>query len=160
MLDAGGGDSRLVDHLLDRSVTCVTVLDISGAALARARERLGPRQADVTWIEADVTGEWSTRPVDIWHDRAVFHFLTAAADRDRYRANLLRTLRPGGSAIVATFGPAGPARCSGLPTMRYSPEELERELGPRLRVRESVREVHATPSGTTQELWYSRFVLE
>lgn len=159
MLDVGGGDSRLVDFLLDRAVRCVTVLDISGAALARARKRLGARQAQVKWIEADVTGAWTTSPVDIWHDRAVFHFLTDAAARDRYRTRILRTVRDEGSIIIATFGPEGPKRCSGLPTLRYAPEDLETELGSRFRLRESVREVHPTPSGTTQEFWYSRFTL-
>jgi ubiquinone/menaquinone biosynthesis C-methylase UbiE len=159
VLDVGGGDSRLVDYLLGRSIRCVTVLDISGAALARARERLGPRQTDVKWLEADVTGEWTTAPVDIWHDRAVFHFLTTAADRDRYRAQLLRTVRREGSVIIATFGPKGPTRCSGLPTVRYAPEDLEAELGGRFHLRETVREVHPTPFGTRQEFWYSRFTL-
>jgi SAM-dependent methyltransferase len=148
-----------VDYLLDRGVRCVTVLDISSASLARARQRLGPRQAHVKWIEADVTGEWTTSPVDIWHDRAVFHFLTDAADRARYRSHVLRTVRHEGSVIIATFGPEGPQRCSGLPTLRYAPEDLETELGSRFRLRESVREVHPTPSGTTQEFWYSRFIV-
>lgn len=148
-----------MDYLLDRSVRCVTVLDISSAALARARERLGPRQTGVKWIEADVTGDWTTAPVDIWHDRAVFHFLTASADRHRYRTQLLRRVRREGSVIIATFGPKGPARCSGLPTMRYAPEDLETELGRQFHLRETVREAHSTPFGTTQEFWYSRFTL-
>jgi Methyltransferase domain len=148
-----------VDYLLDRGVRCVTVLDISAAALARARERLGRRHAEVKWIEADVTGDWTTGPVNIWHDRGVFHFLTDAVDRDRYRTRILRTVRHEGSIIIATFGPEGPKQCSGLPTLRYAPEDLETELGSRFRLRESVREVHPTPAGTTQEFWYSRFTL-
>jgi SAM-dependent methyltransferase len=159
VLDVGGGDSRLVDYLLDRAVRCVTVLDISGAALARARQRLGRRHAGVKWIEADVTGEWTTSPVDIWHDRAVFHFLTDPADRARYRSHILRTVRREGSVIIATFGPEGPRQCSGLPTLRYAPEDLESELGSRFRLRETVREAHSTPFGTRQEFWYSRFML-
>ena len=149
-----------MDSLLDRSVTCITVLDISAAALARAQQRLGPRQSKVRWIEADVTGEWIVPRVDIWHDRAVFHFLIDAEDRARYRERLLQGLRPGGSAVIATFGPQGPRTCSGLPTARYSPEQLAAELGGAFRLRQTVREVHLTPAGTTQEFWYCRFTLE
>ena len=157
MLDIGGGDSRLVDFLLDRALSCVTVLDISGAALARARERLGPRQSQVTWIEADVTADWVVPAVDVWHDRALFHFLTDAADRQRYHAGLRRSLRRGGTAIIATFGPQGPERCSGLPVVRYDPHALEAELGQPFRREESVQETHRTPLGPTQNFWYSRF---
>lgn len=149
-----------MDYLLDRSVTCISVLDISAAALARAQQRLGPRQAQVRWIEADVTGEWTVPRVDIWHDRAVFHFLTDPEDRVRYRERLFQGLRPGGSAVIATFGPHGPLTCSGLRTARYAPEQLAAELGGAFRLRETVREVHPTPSGTTQEFWYCRFTLE
>ena len=137
-----------------------SVLDISAAALARAQQRLGPRQAQVRWIEADVTREWTVPRVDIWHDRAVFHFLTDPEDRVRYRERLFQGLRPGGSAIIATFGPHGPLTCSGLRTARYAPEQLAAELGGAFRLRETVREVHPTPSGTTQEFWYCRFTLE
>jgi len=149
-----------VDYLLDRAVTCICVLDISGAALARAKQRLGPRQDRVRWIEADVTGEWAVPRVDIWHDRGVFHFLTDAEDRARYRERLLQVLRPGGSVIIATFGPHGPVTCSGLATARYSPEQLAAELGGAFRLRNTVRELHSTPSGTMQEFWYCRFTLE
>ena len=159
MLDVGGGDSRLVDVLLDRSLTCVSVLDISQQALDRAKKRLGDRHASVTWIASDVTDDWPTPIVDIWHDRAVFHFLTEAADRDRYRGHLRRSLRPGGSLVIATFGPEGPKKCSGLPVRRYSPSALEAELGPPFRLQESVQEIHTTPFGTTQEFWYSRLTL-
>jgi len=145
-----------VDYLLNQQVSCVSVVDISGAALARAQARLGPARARVNWIEADVTGDWPVPSVDIWHDRAVFHFLTAAEDRLRYRAHLRAGLRPGGSVIMATFGPEGPDMCSGLPTVRYSPQALAAELGASYALHETVREEHATPSGTTQEFWYSR----
>jgi SAM-dependent methyltransferase len=157
VLDIGGGDSRLVDFLLDRALTCVTVLDISGAALARARERLGSRQSQVRWIEADVTGDWDVPPVDIWHDRALFHFLTDAADRKRYHASLRRSLRPGGTAIIGTFGPHGPEQCSSLPVVRYGPQALEAELGPPFRLEESAEEIHRTPLGSTQAFSYCRF---
>jgi SAM-dependent methyltransferase len=160
VLDVGGGDSRLVDYLLARGSVCVKVLDISAVALTRAQARLGTDARRVEWIEADVTGNWPVPSVDIWHDRAVFHFLTAADDRARYRAHLHTALRPGGSVIMATFGPDGPTMCSGLPARRYSPEALEAELGEPFTLRETGRELHLTPSGTTQEFWYSRFVLE
>ena len=148
-----------MDYLIDRASTCVKVLDISAAALARARERLGTDAARVEWIEADVAGEWSVPAVDIWHDRAVFHFLANANDRARYRAHLLTALRPGGSVIMATFGPGGPQMCSGLPAVRYSPEALASELGEPFQLYETVREEHQTPFGSTQEFWYSRLVL-
>jgi SAM-dependent methyltransferase len=143
--------------LLARQVTCVTVLDISAAAIARAQARLGPAQSRVTWIQADVVDDWPVPVVDIWHDRAVFHFLTEADDRARYRARLRAGLRPGGSLIVAAFGPEGPPMCSGLPTVRYSPEALSIELGASYSLQEAVREMHQTPFGTSQEFWYSRF---
>jgi hypothetical protein len=111
----------------------------------------------VTWIEADVTADWVVPAVDIWHDRALFHFLTEAADRQRYHARLRRSLRRGGTAIIATFGPQGPERCSGLPVMRYDPRALEAELRQPFRLEESVQETHRTPLGTMQEFWYSRF---
>ena len=133
------------------------MLDISAGALARARTRLGPAHEQVSWIEADVMDDWPVPSVNIWHDRAVFHFLTDANHRARYRERLREGLRPGGTLIVATFGPNGPDRCSGLPTMRYSPEALVAEFGAPFRLEESIRESHATPFGTTQEFWYSRF---
>ena len=156
MIDVGGGDSRLVDHLITRGVRCVMVVDISGAALERAKRRLP--HAPVTWIEADVTGPWTAPPVDFWHDRAVFHFLTEAADRARYVEHLKETLKPGGQAIIATFAPDGPARCSGLPVVRYSPEALATELGAEFRLLETLRESHQTPMCTVQPFCYSRFV--
>jgi len=111
----------------------------------------------VSWIEADVMDDWPVPSVNIWHDRAVFHFLTDANDRARYRERLGEGLQPGGTLIVATFGPNGPDRCSGLPTIRYSPEALAAEFGAPFRLEESIRESHATPFGTPQEFCYSRF---
>lgn len=113
----------------------------------------------MTWIAADVTDHWPVPAVDIWHDRAVFHFLTDSVDRDRYREQLRRGLRRGGSLVIATFGPEGPEKCSGLPVRRYSPSALEAELGAPFRLQESVQEIHTTPFGTTQEFWYSRLTL-
>lgn len=157
VLDVGGGDSRLVDHLMARGLDCLAVLDISHAALARAQARLGPAAASPIWVEADVASDWSVKPMDIWHDRAVFHFLTARQDRDRYRFHLLRTLKPGGSAILATFALDGPATCSGLPVVRYSPASLAAELGSDLAMIESVPHLHTTPWGGTQSFLYCLF---
>ena len=157
VLDVGGGDSHLIDHLMARGLDCLAVLDVSGAALARARARLGPAASIPIRLETDVANDWSLKPMDIWHDRAVFHFLTENHDRERYRFHLLRTLKEGGSAILATFAPDGPDRCSGLPVVRYSPESLCTELGPAFGLIESVPHVHTTPWGATQSFLYCRF---
>lgn len=155
MIDAGGGDSRLVDRLVALGLHCLTVVDISGAALARAQNRL--RNAPVRWIEADVAGaEWSVPAADLWHDRAVFHFLTDDADRARYIEHLKRTLKVGGQMIIAAFALEGPPKCSGLPVVRYSPEALGAEFGPSFTLQESAPETHVTPFGATHEFWYSR----
>jgi Methyltransferase domain len=154
VLDVGGGESRLVDQLLARGVSCLAVLDVSATALRRCR--LGASASVPIWIQADVTGDWSLKPVDMWHDRAVFHFLTAPADRDRYRERLLGTLKPGGTAIVATFAPDGPETCSGLPVQRYSPRTLAAELGERFALVDSASHVHTTPWGSPQSFQYSR----
>jgi len=146
-----------VDYLLNRGVTCVCVLDISGAALQRAQRRLGAQGHDVTWIEADVTEEWPVRSVDVWHDRAVFHFLTETSDRAKYVEHLKAAVRRGGTVIIATFGPDGPSRCSGLPVVRYSPDQLAAELGSGFKLQQSVTELHHTPFGTTQAFCYCRF---
>lgn len=157
VLDVGGGDSRLVDHLAARGMNCLAVLDVSGAALARARSRLGSLAGVPTWLEADVAGEWTLKPMDIWHDRAVFHFLTSPDDRQRYRLHLLQTLKPGGSAIVATFSLDGPETCSGLPVQRYSPDALSAELGPELAMVQALPHIHTTPWGSPQSFVYCRF---
>jgi hypothetical protein len=157
VIDVGGGDSRLVDQLAARGLDCLAVLDVSGSALARARTRLGTAASVPIWLQADVTGDWSLKPMDIWHDRAVFHFLMSAKDRRRYRSHLLETLKPGGFAIVATFALDGPDSCSGLSVRRYSPEMLSGELGPDLRMVESVPHVHTTPWGSKQSFVYCRF---
>ncbi len=157
VVDIGGGDSRLVDQLAARGLECLAVLDVSGSAIARARTRLGSTASVPIWLEADVTADWSLKPMDIWHDRAVFHFLLSAGDRRRYRSHLLDTLKPGGSAIVATFALDGPDRCSGLSVQRYSPEMLSAELGPDLRMIEAVPHIHTTPWGSRQPFVYCRF---
>jgi len=156
VLDVGGGDSRLVDALLARGVACIGVLDIAASPLHRTQARLGEKAADVAWIQADVTGAWSWKDVDIWHDRAVFHFLTERADRDRYKGKLAGMLKRGGSAIIATFALDGPEKCSGLPVIRYSPETLASELGSEFVLVDSRHHIHTTPWGTTQAFQYSR----
>jgi hypothetical protein len=154
----GGGDSRLVDYLVERGLRCVAVLDVSSSALQRARQRLGPVSSTLAWIEADVTREWSVAPRDIWHDRAVFHFLTTPEDQARYLARLRDVLKVQGSAIIATFALDGPEKCSGLPVARYSSESLAERLGPAFALVDARRHGHDTPWGTTQTFQYSRFL--
>ncbi len=152
VIDVGGGASTLVDDLLDAGFSHVTVLDISEGALAIARARLGARAAGVTWIHADVTS--ATLPADaydVWHDRAVFHFLTEQADRDAYVATLERSLKVGGSAIIGTFALHGPARCSGLDVVRYDASGIQRALGPRFSLTAAAEQTHLTPAGRPQE---------
>jgi SAM-dependent methyltransferase len=157
VIDIGCGESRLVDGLLARGLRKITLLDISAEALERTRRRLGAAGRTITWIDADVTGEWTADPVDIWHDRAVFHFLTDAADRASYMRRLNELVKPHGTAIIATFALDGPEMCSGLPVVRYSPELLADELGNDFALVEARRHQHATPRGTTQSFQYSRF---
>jgi SAM-dependent methyltransferase len=147
-----------VDILLARGSQCVTVLDISSAALTRAKARLGPAQDRVTWLEADVTGSWSVPHVDVWHDRASFHFLTDDADRAAYVAHLRAGLRKGGTLVMATFAPDGPEKCSGLPVVRYSPATLGAVLGPGFRLVESIPEAHSTPWNAKQAFSYTRWL--
>ena len=156
IIDVGGGASTLVDALLDRGAKNVSVLDISRAALAHARARLGARAASVTWIEADITRtDLPERAYDIWHDRAVYHFLTSAEERRAYAAVAAHALRPGGAAIIATFAPQGPTRCSGLDVVRYDSEQLARELGHEFLLDRSSDDLHRTPSGIAQAFTYT-----
>lgn len=157
VVDIGGGTSHLVDALAARGLTCLAVLDVSSTALEQAKVRLRDAAHLPTWIAADVTGDWSLKPMDIWHDRAVFHFLTEPQDRARYIQHLRDTLKPTGAAIIATFALDGPEKCSGLPVARYSPETLAAELGDAFRLMESVPYTHRTPWGAAQSFQYSRF---
>ena len=157
VIDVGGGDSHLIDYLTARGLDCLAVLDVSAAALQRAKTRLGSKAGVPIWIEADVAGDWSLKPMDIWHDRAVFHFLTDPEDRRRYIDHLRLTLKSGGAVIIATFALEGPDTCSGLPVMRYSPNLLSQTLGADFELMESVGHVHQTPWGTPQTFQYSRF---
>ena len=158
IIDVGGGDSTLVDALVARGMHRITVLDLSGAALARARARLGAQARDVTWLEADITTvELPEAAFDVWHDRAVFHFLTDAAERARYVATMERSVRPGGAVVMATFALDGPARCSGLDVVRYGPGELAVALGDSFELVRSDRDVHRTPTGVAQAFTYAVF---
>jgi hypothetical protein len=157
IVDVGGGESRLIDALLAEGLDCLAVLDVSHEALDHARARIGTASQTVIWIESDVTGGWSLKPMDIWHDRAVFHFLVAPEDRRRYVSHLRDTLKMNGSAIIATFAPDGPETCSGLPVARYSPDALGEELGDEFTLVESRPHRHVTPAGAVQSFQYSRF---
>ncbi len=157
IIDVGGGASSLVDHLLELGFRDVTVLDLSAAALAQVRSRLGPRADSVTLVEADVLEFVPSRRYALWHDRAVLHFLTDPDDQRRYAEVLRAALRPHGHVIIATFGPKGPLRCSGLDVVRYSPAQLAAMLGPELRLEEATEEGHRTPAGAIQEFVYCRF---
>ena len=155
ILDVGGGESTLVDDLLARGYRELTVLDVSPTALAVARERLGANATKVTWLCGDVTtADLGGHPYDVWHDRAVFHFLTSAADRSAYVRQVARAVRPGGHVIVATFGPEGPTTCSGLRVMRYDSEALHDEFGSSFRLVKHLTELHHTPSGAIQQFVY------
>ncbi|HZY32816.1 MAG TPA: class I SAM-dependent methyltransferase [Rhodanobacter sp.] len=158
VLDVGGGASTLVDDLLARGYRDLSVLDISAAALNVARERLGEAADKVTWLAADLLdAPLPQARYDLWHDRAVFHFLTEAEQRAHYLRQLARALKPGGHAVLATFGPQGPLKCSGLDTVRYDAWELARVLGDGFTLLDSTLELHATPFGTTQPFLYALF---
>ena len=155
IIDVGAGASMLVDGLLTAGYRKITVLDLSPAALAQAQARVSDRAVSVVWQEADVlTADLDTGAFDVWHDRAVFHFLTTASDRARYVAQVRQAVRQGGYVLVATFAEDGPLRCSGLDVARYSPEALHGEFGSDFRLVESRREQHSTPGGVPQAFTY------
>lgn len=150
LIDIGGGQSALAGALVDHADAQVTVLDISAAALDRARARLGEKAARVRWIAADILDEPALEPVDLWHDRAVFHFLTEPRDQRTYAALAARTVVPGGHVLIATFAPAGPERCSGLPVSRYDAPALAAVFAPWFTLRDSRAITHITPWGKEQ----------
>ena len=155
IIDVGGGTSTLVDDLLERGYSDLTVLDISSKAITNAKERLGLGGTSVAWIEADITSvNLPEHHFDFWHDRAVFHFLLDPVARRRYVATARHAVKPGGHIVLATFGPAGPERCSGLEVMRYRPEEIHAEFGPTFKKVGSSSEIHRTPWGNEQEFVY------
>ncbi|MGQ0590901.1 MAG: class I SAM-dependent methyltransferase [Sphingosinicella sp.] len=157
LIDVGGGASTLIDALLMRGWRDVTVLDIAPSALDRAKARLGGATDNVVWEVADVTTWHPTRRYDVWHDRAVFHFLVQPEQRAAYREALAGGLAKGGLVVVATFALDGPERCSGLPVERYDADKLARELGPSIELVEAWREEHVTPWGATQAFTWCAF---
>ena len=155
IIDVGGGASKLVDDLMEDGFQRISVLDISAEALQLARQRLGVKGDNVNWIEADITQvELPYQAYAVWHDRAVFHFLTQPGYRQRYIATVRHAVRPGGHVIVATFAADGPDHCSGLEVIRYNPEDLHGEFGHGFDLVDSARETHHTPFGTEQKFIY------
>ena len=155
VIDVGGGESTLVDDLLARGYENITVLDISQTAMEANRKRLGKASERVQWLVADIIkAELEPSAYDVWHDRAVFHFLTAPDDRVAYVRQVARAVKTGSHVIVSTFGPEGPTKCSGLEVVRYDAESLHQEFGVRFRLLDSCREMHRTPFGTVQQFLY------
>lgn len=155
IIDVGGGASTLVDDLLKQGFGDVAVLDISGKAIDESKKRLGRQAEKVDWIVADITrASLPENRYDVWHDRAVFHFLTDQEDRRRYVELVRRSVKPGGHIIVASFGENGPQKCSGLDVVRYTPEAMHGEFGDDFKLVKSLKETHHTPFATTQEFVY------
>lgn len=156
VVDVGGGASTLVDDLLARGFERVSVADIAAEALAHTRARLGDAARSVHWVVGDATTPlFDEDSVELWHDRAVFHFLTEPARRDAYIEAMRRSVRPGGFVIIATFGPNGPERCSGLPVTRYASSDIAAALGSGFELVEQADEEHTTPSGAMQAFAYA-----
>ena len=155
IIDVGGGESTLVDDLLARGYRNLSVLDVSLTALDVAKGRLGERADTVNWLCGDVT-TFAFRPhqYDVWHDRAVFHFLTEPKERAAYVRQVARAVKPGGHVIVATFGPEGPTQCSGLNVVRYDPDSLHSEFGTSFQLVKHLTELHQTPAGSVQQFTY------
>lgn len=161
IIDIGAGESTLVDDLLLRGYTNLTVLDVSQTAIDVTKKRLGSAAERVRWLVGDIVEtELEPHAYDLWHDRAVFHFLTTPEQRVAYVRQVTRAVKPGGHVIVSTFGPEGPTKCSGLEVVRYDAESLHGEFGERFRLMESSKELHQTPFGTTQQFLYCYCRLE
>ena len=155
IIDVGGGEATLVDDLLDHEYERISVLDISQTAIDVARKRLGAKGAEVAWYCSDITT--ATLPesyFDVWHDRAVFHFLTSEKDRQKYVRQVMRSVKHGGHVIISTFGPEGPEKCSGLDVVKYDAGSLHTEFGKTFQLIESSTEIHKTPFGTNQQFLY------
>ena len=157
IIDVGGGASRLVDVLIGQGFKAVTVLDLSEKALATSKARLDAKGAHVQWLVADITTWEPSQTYDVWHDRAVLHFLTDPKDRAAYAERVLRAVRPGGHVIIGTFALDGPERCSGLPVIRHDAASLGKILGPLFELVESKQHDHHTPAGAIQRFQFSRF---
>jgi SAM-dependent methyltransferase len=161
IIDVGGGESMLVDDLLTRGYDNITVLDISQTAIDANKKRLGEASKGVRWFVGDITRvDLELSDYDVWHDRAVFHFLTGQRERVAYVRQVARAVKHGGHVIVSTFGPEGPTKCSGLEVVRYDAESLHREFGVHFRLLGSSKELHQTPFGTTQQFLYCYCRLE
>jgi SAM-dependent methyltransferase len=160
ILDMGGGASTLVDHLLAEGFTDLTVMDLSEAALTMARERLGEIGNQVEWLVGDAVAFRPRRRYSLWHDRAVFHFLADEKIRAGYLDGLKQGLAPGGHLVLATFGPEGPMRCSGLPVRRYGTEELRDVLGPKFMLKDASLVEHTTPGGQSQQFQFGLWRFE
>ncbi len=160
IIDVGGGESTLVDDLLASQYRAITIQDIAEAAIRKSQDRLGSAAASVCWLEGDVT-QISLPPqsYDLWHDRALFHFFIEPEQRSAYIHKLTFALKPGGHVVIATFGPEGPGRCSGLMTRQYDAESLQRELGSQFSLVRSSLVDHRTPFGATQQFLYCHFAL-
>lgn len=158
IIDVGGGASLLVDRLCDAGYSNLAVLDVSAQALAHAKDRLADKVSDVEWFEADVTQFNPPHRFSLWHDRAVFHFLTVQADRDQYVGVLNQALEPGGHLIIMAFAIGGPEKCSGLDIVQYDADKIMAELGSGFELLETGYETHLTPAGQQQKFAYFRFV--
>ncbi len=155
VIDVGGGTSALTAQLIDRGMTNLSVLDISGQALMQARMEMGEKAASVQWIEQDVTEFAAPQRYALWHDRAVFHFLITDQDQQKYRDVLRNAMQPGGYVLMATFAVEGPRRCSGLDTMQYDADLLQQVLGKDFSLLETRIEQHRTPSEAEQKFaWF------
>lgn len=157
IIDVGGGASTLVDYLLDEGYLAVTVLDIAANALLAAQARLGPRAEDVIWIEGDILTTPLPQQYDLWHDRAVFHFLTNPGEQGQYIAAVRAGLKIGGHLVIAAFAPAGPAQCAGLDVVRCTPQTLGAQFGAGFHLVRSELHTHVTPWGSHQEFVFCHF---
>ncbi len=161
IIDVGGGESTLVDDLLSHAYENITVLDVSQTAVSETKKRLGGASERVHWVVAEITkAELPKSGYDVWHDRAVFHFLTQQSDRVAYVRQAAHAVKSGGHVIVSTFGPEGPTKCSGLDVVRYDADSLHREFGVHFRLLESMKELHQTPFGTIQQFVYCHCKIE
>ena len=158
IIDIGGGASNLVDHLVKLGFSNLSLLDISESALSLSQKRLGDAGNSVHWIASDITQvHFKPKRFKLWHDRAVFHFLTKAEDRQAYIDRLQHSLQAEGFALIATFALDGPEKCSGLKIVRYSPESLSKALGDKFELVKSMKENHQTPAGNQQAFVYCLF---